>query len=252
MSGFDGQVAIVTGGSRSIGRAISESLAAAGAHVAVNYATDAAAAEDTVASITAAGGTAVTIQANIADPAAARRLIDDARACLGPISLLVNNAAVLHRTPLLEIDPTEWDKTIATNLTGSFHVSQAAAQSMVRHRARGAIVTVSSINDRFARPGLAHYSASKGGVTMLTRQLALELAPYGIRANTVALGLIETDMNRERLASHDLREQSLDRIPLKMIGRPEDVAGPVLFLLSDDARMITGATLTVDAGRSLE
>lgn len=248
---FAGRVAIVTGGSRSIGRALSSALAAAGAHVVVNFNRDADAADQTVAQITAAGGSAIAVQADISQPDDAQRLISETRRAYGPVDYLINNAAVLRRTPLLEIQPGEWNDVLATNLTGSFLVSQAAAREMVEAGKRGAMVTISSINERYARPGLAHYSASKGGVSMLTRQLALELAPHGIRANTIALGLFETDMNRDRLAEASTRSKYLSQIPLGLIGEPQDTVGPALFLLSDSARMVTGATLTVDAGRSL-
>jgi NAD(P)-dependent dehydrogenase (short-subunit alcohol dehydrogenase family) len=249
--GFGDRVAIVTGGSRSIGRAVSVALAAAGARVVVNYRHDVAAAEDTVSQITAANGTAVAVQADISTPREARRLTEQARTTFGPIDYLVNNAAVLRRTPLLEIEPAEWNDVVAINLTGTFLVSQAVARDMVSRGTRGSIVIVSSINERYARLGLAHYSASKGGVSTLTRQLALELAPYGIRANAVALGLFETDMNRHRLSEEETRRHYLDRIPLGLIGKPEDAVGPILFLLSDAARLVTGATLAVDGGRSV-
>lgn len=252
ISSFNKRVVIVTGGSRSIGRALSIALAAEGAQVIVNYRDDAAAAEETVFRIAEAKGSAVAIQADVSKPEDAQRLVDEARSAFGPIDFLVNNAAVHRQTPVLEIDPVEWNETIATNLTGSFLVSQAVARDMVSCGTRGSIVTVSSINDRYARPGLAHYSASKGGVSMLTRQLALELAPHGIRANTVALGMFNTDMTRDQLDDEATQTHYLDKIPLRLIGEPDDAVGPIMFLLSDAARLVTGATLTVDAGRSLD
>lgn len=250
-AGFADRTAIVTGGSRSIGRAVSIALAAAGARVVVNYRHGTAEAEQTVSQITDAGGAAVAVRADIATPGDAQRLVEEARSSFGPIHCLVNNAAVLRRTPFLDIELSEWHDTLETNLTGSFLTSQAAARDMVSCGTRGAIVTVSSINERYARPGLAHYSAAKAGVSMLTRQLALELAPHGIRANTVALGLFETDMNRGRLSDESARSHYLEHIPLGLIGEPRDAVGPIMFLLSESARLVTGATLTVDAGRSL-
>lgn len=248
---FTGQVALVTGGSRSIGRAIARELAARGAAVAVNYQGDQAAAAETVAAIQAEGGQAVAVRADVADPDQVRSLFETTHEALGPVSLLVNNAAVLYRTPLLDITPDEWRRTLEVNLTGAFLVAQTVARNMVSHSGRGAIVNVSSINQSRARPGLAHYSSSKAGLGMLTRQLALELAPSGIRVNAVALGMIETDMNRARLADPETRARQENLIPLGRVGEPADTAGPVLFLLSEWAQLITGATLVVDGGRSL-
>jgi NAD(P)-dependent dehydrogenase (short-subunit alcohol dehydrogenase family) len=248
---FAGRTAVVTGGSRSIGRAIAVGLAAAGANVVLNYRHDRAAADATLTEIRAAGGSAEAVRADISTAAGAHALVEQAVDVYGPVHHLVNNAAVIHRTGLLDIELDEWDEVIRTNLTGSFLTTQAVARAMVDAGTSGSVVTISSINNQYARPGLTHYSASKAGVTMMTRQVALELASHGIRANTVALGLFETDMNRERLSDPATRDHYLEQIPLGVLGQPQDAVGPVLFLLSDAARMITGATLTVDAGRSL-
>jgi 3-oxoacyl-[acyl-carrier protein] reductase len=247
---FDGRTAIVTGGSRSIGRATAVALASEGANVVVNYRSDRDAADATVAEITDAGGTGIAVRADVADHGQVAHLVDAAVSRFGGIDLLVNNAAVLHRTPVLDIEPDEWDRVLRTNLSGAFFCAQLVARQMARQQ-RGAIVNVTSINDRRARPGLSHYSVSKAGLSMLTRQMALELAGDGIRVNAVALGLIETDMNRRRLGDPDVRRDELRTIPLGVIGGPADAVGPILFLLSDAARLITGSVLVVDAGKSL-
>ena len=251
MRRFEGRTAVVTGGSRSIGRATALALASEGANVVVNYRGDREAADATIDEIARAGGVAVAVQADVADRRQAAQLIDSAIEHFGHIELLVNNAAVLQRTAVLDIHPDEWDRVIQTNLTGAFSCAQLAARHMAR-RKEGAIVNVTSINDSRARIGLTHYSVSKAGLTMLTRQMALELADEGVRVNAVALGLFETDMNRERLADSQIRHEQLKQIPLGLIGAPEDAVGPILFLLSDAARLITGSVLVVDAGRSLQ
>jgi NAD(P)-dependent dehydrogenase (short-subunit alcohol dehydrogenase family) len=247
---FQRLTAIVTGGSRSIGAAIAVALAGEGASVVVNYRRDAVAARAVVTRIESTGGSAAAVQADVSDPDQARRLVDRAEEAFGPVDLLVNNAAVLSRTPVLQIEPQDWERVLATNLNGAFYCAQAAGRVMSRRRS-GAIVNVTSINDRRARTGLAHYSVSKAGLTMLTKQLALELAPSRVRVNAVALGLVVTDMNRERLADKSVRASYEALIPLGEIGQPDDVVEPVLFLLSAAARLITGSVLVIDAGRSL-
>jgi NAD(P)-dependent dehydrogenase (short-subunit alcohol dehydrogenase family) len=247
---FAGLTAIVTGGSRSIGAAIAVALAGEGASVVVNYRSDAVAARAVVTRIEAHGGSAAAVRADVSDPDQARRLVASAEETFGPVDLLVNNAAVLHRTPVLRIEPGEWERVLATNLSGAFYCAQAAGRVMAARRS-GAIVNVTSINDRRARDELTHYSVSKAGLTMLTKQLALELAPSRVRVNAVALGMFVTDMNRDRLADEARRASYEALIPLGELGQPADAVEPVLFLLSAAARLITGAVLVIDAGRSL-
>ena len=164
----------------------------------------------------------------------------------------MNNAGILKRTPLLEISEAEWDAIVDVNLKGYFLVGQAVARRMVRGATPGAIVNVSSAGQAVAAPNLTHYCVSKAGVEMLTKQMALELAPHHIRVNAIAPGLIETDMNRADIARADFRERRLARIPLGEIGVPDDLVGSVVHLASnEEARLVTGATLFIDAGQTI-
>src|SRR5579885_708009 len=233
-----GRVALVTGGSRSIGRAIAVRLGGAGASVAVNY-------------CRAGGQARSAVQADVSDPRAVERMLEQAQAALGPVDILVNNAGVLRRTPFLDIPLEEWEWIMHTNLRGYFLVAQAVARRMVAGDIKGCIVNVSSSSARIATPNLAHYAASKGGITMLTRAMAFELARYGIRVNEVNPGLIETDLNRADVQNPDWLAGRLRGIPLGRVGRPEDVAGAVLFLASHDAGLMTGASVAIDGGSTI-
>jgi len=248
---LDGKTALVTGGSRSIGRAIAIGLARSGADVALNYHAAADAAATAVAAVESQGRRALSVQADVSDVRAVDGMLDQVEASLGPIDILVNNAGVLRRTPFLEIPVEEWDWMIRTNLRGYFLVAQAVARRMVRRGGGGCIVNVSSTSARYASQRLAHYAASKGGVTMLTRAMAFELAPHGIRVNEVNPGLIETDLNRKDFEDAAWREGRLRGIPLGRAGTPEDVAGAVLFLASQDAGLMTGASVFVDGGSTV-
>ena len=246
-----GQRALVTGGSRSIGRAIALGLARCGAAVAINYHRAADAARSAVAEIESDGGRALAVRADVADPEDVGRMLDRVEGELGPVDILVNNAGVLTRTPFLEIAIDEWDRILRTNLRGYFVVGQAVARRMVRHGIPGRIVHIASTSSRYASQNLSHYAASKGGSTMLTRSMAYELADHGIRVNEVNPGLIETDMNRRDLEDAAWRRMRLDRIPLRRIGTPDDVVGAVLFLASTDAGLMTGASVAIDGGMTV-
>jgi NAD(P)-dependent dehydrogenase (short-subunit alcohol dehydrogenase family) len=248
---LQGRRALVTGGSRGIGRGLAVGLAREGADVAVHYRSDRAAALETVAAIQDLGRRAVAVAGDTVVKGEVDRLVAEAVAALGAIDLLVNNAGVLKRTPFLEIDEAEWDWIVDTNLKGYFLVGQAVARHMVERKIAGAIVNTSSSGQAAAAPNLTHYGVSKAGVAMLTRSMALELAPFNIRVNAVCPGLIETDMNRHDLANPEFRERRLARIPLREIGTPEDVVGAVVFLAADgDSRLVTGTSLFVDGGQT--
>jgi len=240
------KVALVTGGSRSIGRAIALGFAREGAAVAVNYRDDARDASEVV-ELAGQYGEAMAVRADTSNRGEVDRMIDGVVERFGRLDILVNNAGVLTRTPFLEITEEEWDRIVAVNLKGYFLCAQAAARVMV-DQGSGVIINISSTNEEIPSPNLTHYASAKGGVRMLTRQLALELAPYGIRANAIAPGLIETDMNRSDIAEEAFRSRRLSRIPLKIIGTPEDIVGAAIFLASDESRLATGSTIFVDGG----
>lgn len=251
MGTLDGKVALVTGGSRSNGRAMALGLAEAGADVAVNYVAHPDAAAEVEQQIVAMGRRALAVQADTSRREQVEAMVERVRGELGPIEILVNNAGVLKRTPFLEIDEQEWDWIIDINLKGPFLVGQAVARTMVRDGVKGSIINISSAGQQLAAPNLTHYCASKAGVGMLTKQMALELAPHGIRVNAIAAGLIETDMNRRDLQNPEFRALRLSRIPLKVIGQPDDLVGTAVYLASDASALVTGAAIFVDGGQSI-
>jgi len=247
-----GRKALVTGGSRSIGRAIAVGLAREGADVVVNYKSNKEAADDTVQMIEKEGRRSTAIQASTDTRTDVYRLVDEADDFLDGIDLLINNAGVLKRTPFLEISDEEWDWTLNTNLKGYFQVGQAVAKKMVARKIQGGMVNVSSAGQIVAAPNLTHYCVAKAGIEMLTKQMALELAPHKIRVNAIAPGLIETDLNRADIADPAFRQRRMARIPLEVIGVPEDVVGSVVFLANDqESRLITGASVFIDAGQTI-
>jgi len=246
-----GRVALVTGaGSDGIGRATARALAEAGADVAIHHLDQSEAAEALAAECRAMGRRAAVLGADFADIAAARGLVGRAVAALGRVDILVSTAAVLLRKPALEIDDGEWQRVMGVNLHAGFALAQEAARNMMERR-RGRIVMVSSVNQWTPNPGLAAYAASKAGMMQMARVMALELAPHGITVNLIAPGTIETDFNRTALADPAWRAAKLDLIPMRRIGRPEDVAAAALFLAGDAAGYITGSTITVDGGLEL-
>lgn len=244
------KVALVTGGSRSIGRAIALGFAREGADVGVNYVHNEAAAADAVTRIQALGRRALHARADTSRRLEVEAMVEAVLKTFGRIDILVNNAAILKRTPFLEISEEEWDHVLDVNLKGYFLVGQAVAREMVKRRS-GVIINMSSASQELAGINLTHYCTAKGGVRLLTRQMALELAQYNIRVNAIAPGLIETDLNRQDLASQEFRESRLSMIPLKVIGTPEDVIGAAVFLASAESRLATGSTIFLDAGQTI-
>ena len=239
------KVALVTGASRGIGRAIALRLAQEGARVAVNYRSQEAAAAAVVAEIVKGGGQAVALAADVSQAEPARRLVEDAQKHFGRLDILVNNAGVVRDNLLLTMDDDEWRQVQATNLDSCFYCCRAAARFMLRQRS-GRIINISSAAGEKPNRGQVNYAASKGGINALTRALAAELAPKNITVNAVAPGMIETEMSRE------VRELAGDKIlpyiMLNRYGRPEDIAAAVAFLASPDADYITGEVLRVDGG----
>jgi glucose 1-dehydrogenase len=239
------KVAIVTGGARGIGRGISVRLAKEGATVIVNYNSSAKDAEQLVAEIERAGGRAVAHKADVGDLESHDGLL---AACeqFGGVDILVNNAGIEVLEWCLEVTPAAWDKTHDVNLKGCYFLSCKAAKAM---KARGGkIICISSVHDIQPLRRRAAYSSSKGGLLMMVKSLALELAQFGINVNGVSPGAILTDMNRASLEDPAGRERMLARIPAGRIGNPEDIAGAVAFLASSDASYIHGTTLYVDGG----
>ena len=243
---LEGKVAVVTGASRGIGRAIAETLAAEGATVVVNYQSNAAAAEEVVAAITAAGGRALALAADVSDTAAAEGLIKAAIDAFGHIDIVVNNAGTTRDTLLLSMKEEQWDVVMATNLKSVFNVCKAAARPMLRRKQGGRIINISSVSGIVGQPGQTNYAASKAGIIGFSKSLAKELGSRGITVNVVAPGFVLTDLTAG--LPDELVQQTLSYIPLGRWGQAQEIAHAVAFLASDRAAYITGAVLQVDGG----
>jgi 3-oxoacyl-[acyl-carrier protein] reductase len=244
------QVAVVTGGSRGIGRAIVVALAKDGAKVAFVYRGNADAAKALEGEVTAAGGVAKAYQGDVSDPAAAERVVEAVLAEWGRVDILVNNAGVIRDKLFLQMEADDWNAVIGTNLTGSFAFCKAVAKQMAFKQRSGRIINVSSIAAEHVNVGQANYAASKGALNSLTRVLAVELGRRNVLVNAVAPGFIATDMSQavRNLAGEDNLKKL---IPVRRLGKPEDIAAVVLFLAGPAAAYITGQVITVDGGLSL-
>jgi glucose 1-dehydrogenase len=247
---LQGRRALVTGASSGIGEAIALRLAAAGATVIIVYRSHAAAAKETVANIAALGGKAVCLRADMAKERDIRSLFTQVLKKIGPLDILINSAGMENKHSFLTMPMKDWDQVLSVNLRAVFLCSQLAAQSMVK-RKRGVIINISSVHAVLPWIGFAHYCASKGGLEMLMKTMALELAPKGVRVNNVAPGAIATPINESWLHDAAKVRAELKKIPLHRIGRPEEVAGAVLYLASDEASFVTGTTFFIDGGRTL-
>ena len=242
-----GKTALVTGGSRGIGRAVCVLFGSLGARVAVHYAREEAAANETVAAVRAAGGEAFALQADMSDPAAAGRAVEDAIARLGALDVLVANHGIWKRASIDAMTQEQWDETLRVNLGSVYALVHHAARHMIPRRT-GAMVLIASTAGQRGEAHHAHYAASKGGILAFTKSIASELAPHGIRVNAVAPGWVLTDMTRATLEDPEQAAGALRPIPLGRPGRPEEIAGPVAFLASDLASFLYGEVLNVNGG----
>jgi 3-oxoacyl-[acyl-carrier protein] reductase len=242
---LDGNVAIITGASRGIGRAVAIELANAGAKVVVNYAGNHAAAQEVAETIKAAGGEVLLVQADVANAESVEQMIKQTMDAFGRIDILVNNAGITRDTLLMRMKEEDWDAVINTNLKGIFNCTKSVSRIMMKQKS-GRIINMTSVVGVMGNAGQANYAAAKAGVIGFTKSMAKELASRGITVNAIAPGFITTDMTA--LLSEQVKTELASKIPLGRLGTPEDIAKSVLFLSSGAANYITGQTLNVDGG----
>lgn len=242
---LDSKVAIVTGASRGIGRAVAIAMAKAGAKVVVNYAGNVAAAKEVVDEIVAEGGQAIMVQADVANAEAVEMLVKQTMDAFGRIDILVNNAGITRDSLLMRMKEEDWDAVINTNLKGIFQCTKAVSRIMMKQKS-GKIINMTSVVGIMGNAGQANYAAAKAGVIGFTKSMAKELAPRGITVNAIAPGFITTDMTA--VLPEQVKAELSSKIPLGRLGTPDDVAAAVLFLASDFANYITGQTINVDGG----
>lgn len=245
-----GRVAVVTGGSRGIGRATVELLARLGAKVVINYSNDDVAANEVVASVNAAGGEAFSFKANIARLDEAQRLLDATLEHFQRVDIVVCNAGIWQGAAVEQISEALWDSTLDINLKGAWTVCRAAVPLLKKQRS-GKIVLVTSTAGQRGEAGYSNYAASKGGLIAFTKSLASELAEWGINVNAVAPGWVDTEMTKAALGDVEQRKAIAAEIPIGAIATPEDIAGPIAFLCSEWARHITGEIVNVNGGAVL-
>jgi glucose 1-dehydrogenase len=243
------KVALVTGAGSGIGKAIAERFAAEGAKVVVNYhASGKHSGADVAEAISKTGGTAIPIAAEVNQRAEVEKMVQQTVEKFGRLDIAVSNAGIETKKPFLDVTDDEWNKITSVDLYGSFLVSQIAARQMVKQGNGGRIIFISSVHEDIPFAGYTAYCASKGGIRMMMRNLALELAPHKINANNIAPGAIATPINQAVLQDPEAMKNALSEIPWGRFGKPEEVASVAVFLASDEAEYVTGSTYYIDGG----
>lgn len=245
---LEGKVAIVTGASSGIGQAIAIAFAKEGASVVVDYVGDPSVAEETLSKIKADSGKAIAVQADVSNPDQVSALLKQTLAAFTRLDIFVNNAGIEKKFAFVDYPFEEWQKILAVNLTGTFLCSQAAARQMIAQGGGGRIINISSIHEDLAFPLNAPYSTTKGGIRMLMRTVAVELAPHRITVNNIGPGAIFTPIDKDVESDSKLNEQILAEIPMGRWGKPEEVAQLAVYLASEDASYVTGSTHFIDGG----
>ncbi|WP_413742058.1 SDR family NAD(P)-dependent oxidoreductase [Sodalis sp. RH15] len=245
---LQGKVALVTGSAQGIGKAIAVRLAQEGADIIIVDRADDNRAEEVLSEIKALGRRVIIDAGNIADVADNKRIISDSVAQMGRIDILVNNAGIERRAPFLDITEEDYNAVLNVDLKGTFFITQAMVQHLRDTNRPGRIINISSVHEELPFPHFSTYCASKGGLKMLMRNLAIELAPHGITVNNIAPGAVETPINTKLLNSPELLAALIGNIPLGRLGKPADVAGMVAYLAGPDSAYVTGATMVIDGG----
>jgi len=248
MNRLQGKTALVTGSSQGIGQGVAIRLAQEGANVIINYHSNPKGADDTLAQVKAAGSDGLSVQADLAHLDQIDSLIQQSVDKFGQIDILVNNAGLEKNAPFWQVTEADYDLVLEVNLKGVFFTTQAFVKHLMARNAPGRVINMSSVHEELPFPHFASYCASKGGLKMLCRDLAIELAPYNITVNNVAPGAIETPINTALLNDKAKLDALLSNIPLRRLGKPADVSGAVVYLASSDADYVTGTTLIVDGG----
>ena len=245
---LEDKIAIVTGSSLGIGRAIAVAFAREGASLTINYRSHPEQGKEAVEEIEKSGGNAISVQADVSEPEGVKDLIQQTVQEFGRIDVMVNNAGIEQKVPFLETPLEVWEKVISVNLTGVWIGCQEAARQIVSQGNGGRIINVSSVHEDLPMPTNSPYCAAKGGVRMMMRTIAVELAPHGITVNNIAPGAVETPINKNLDDHPEQRQELISEIPLGRIGRPEDVASVAVYLASDASSYSTGSTFFVDGG----
>ncbi len=245
---LQGKVAIITGAATGIGRAMAIALAGEGAAVTIDYVGKPDAANEVVSTIEQAGGKALAVEADVSQGGQVQSLVAQTVGAFGKLDILINNAGIEEKHPFLEMPFDVWTKIIAVNLTGPWLGSQEAAKQMVTQGKGGRIINISSVHEDLPMPTNAPYCAAKGGLRMLMRTIAVELAPHGITVNNIAPGAIYTPIDADIEANPNLEKQLMAEIPLGRWGKPEEVAALAIYLASDAAAYVTGSTYVIDGG----
>jgi len=245
---LDNKVAIITGAATGIGQAIAITMAREGASVVVDYVGKPGTADDTIHQIESAGGKALAVEADVSQPDQVANLIGSAVSTFGKLDIFVNNAGIEYKHPITEFPLDQWNKIIAVNLTGPFLCIQAAARQMIAQGGAGRIINISSVHQDLPMPTNAPYCASKGGLRMLMRTVAVELGPHGITVNNIGPGAVYTPIDADVQANPEMEKALMAEIPLGRWGQPVEIANLAVFLASDDAAYITGSTYYIDGG----
>jgi glucose 1-dehydrogenase len=248
---LNNKIAVITGGSKGIGKAIAKRLAKEHMKLVINYNSDSQGAEETVKMIQQNGGDAIAVQANVAKEKDVQRMLDTAINNFGDLDLWINNAGMENKVHTHEMSLQDWQKVIDVNLTGTFLGSRASLRYWMDYKRAGNIINMSSVHDTIPWPTFSHYAASKGGVKMFTETISLEYAKHNIRVNAIAPGAINTPINAKKFQDVEQLQSTKELIPLDRIGKPEEVAATVAWLASKESGYVTGDTIYVDGGMTL-